>query len=219
MSRQFWDVAAQDYYDPARHPRTEMLRRASASVLTSWFGRHPLGTGAVTLEVGSGRPLGPSLTGGPIVALDWSARMLAPIDRSGRVAYLLGDAERMAVRAAAVDAVVASLAGPFNAPPFWREARRVARRGAVVAFTGPSYRWARRDRGLSLARDGVSPTALWSFNGGPLQFSSIVMPDDQQVAMVESHGFRTLAVVVEHLDDSDVRPPGAEVSLFVFEAC
>lgn len=211
MSRQFWETAAGDYYDPCRHPRTALLRAASASMLASWFRRHPIGGAATTLEVGSGRPLAPLLTAGPVVALDWSRRMLSPLDGSGRVAYLLGEAERMGIRRGAVDAVVASLGGPFNTGRFWREVGRVARPGAVVAFTAPSYRWALRDR--AAADDGgvgVTSTATWASQGHDQAFTSVVLPDDEQVALAESGGLRSRRVVTEQI--------GAEVSLFVFEA-
>ena len=215
MSRQFWETAAEDYYDQSRHPRTALLRQTSVAMLGSWFRRHPVRWDATTLEVGSGRPLAPLFTAGPVVALDWSQGMMSPCDRSGRVAYLLGDAERIGIRPGAVDAIVASLGSPFNTGSFWRETRRVARPGAVVAFTAPSYEWAMRDRAVSAEESAATSRATWSgARGHDELFTSVVMPDDEQIALAGSAGLRTLSVVTERQGIGS----GAEVSLFVFEA-
>ena len=214
MTRRFWRAAAVDYYDDACHPRTAILRVLSANLLRSWLAQATLDSEAPLLDVGSGRSLGIDVTAARIVAVDWSAEMLSPIDRSGRVIYLLGDAEQLPVASGTINVVVASLGGPFNTAAFWSESRRVLRPGGAAAMTTPSYHWAIADRTPSIGEDDIDHTAVWEGRGGNRSFTSIVMPDDRQVEMVESVGFR-----LRHVDrDRFEGAPGGEVTLFAFEA-
>ncbi|MGO9334599.1 MAG: class I SAM-dependent methyltransferase [Acidimicrobiales bacterium] len=174
---------------------------------------------SVVLEVGSGRPIAVELTSGRVVAVDWSLGMMEPLRRSQRLAYLIGDAERLPVASEAMDAVVASLGAPFNTDRFWQDARRVTRPGGVVAFTTPSYSWAVCDRNATSIHEETCCTATWVSNNEVLTFTSVVLPDEQQVSLAESAGLHLRHV--EHsrrsrsITNRDV-PFEVEVSLFIF---
>jgi SAM-dependent methyltransferase len=127
--RQLFDGLAPEWHMLASEARLDVTRDALA--------RGGIPAGGTCLEIGSGTGLHtPVLAGhfGRVVSLDLSAEMLgrAPRELS---ALLQGDASRLPVRAAGVDAVVC-----VNAFLFPAEYDRVLRPGGAVAFVSTSGR-------------------------------------------------------------------------------
>jgi hypothetical protein len=86
--------------------------------------------------------------------------------------------------------LVASLGDPYNRRDFWQEAFRVLQPSGKVLFTTPSHEWAgafRKDAHNDLAEFELA-------SGQKVCAPSMILEVDEQLDLMQSAGFRTLAV-------------------------
>lgn len=160
----------------------------------------------------------PSGLKGHVINLDWSARMLESRDREHATSRIIGDATNMPFRPESIDVLIASLAAPFNVRQFWDEALRALRYGGFLLYTTPSYEWSRRDRNRDSSHHLKLDQARWLTKGSEFRFSSIVLPVERQVEMIESAGLNVKSIrTISQLSESGHHPPfheKCEVTLF-----
>jgi len=196
---------ASEYYDSQRHPTCANFREASAAILRSWFSAF-LTPGIVILETGAGASLAAELKiemklPVALILSDQSAEMLSKSDGGSSDRRVVSDAEHLAFRSRSVDAIVASLADPYNTIAFWQECARVLRPGGRVFFTTPSFTWAH-----SFREETGSPTMAAEFalaNGGTLFVPSVVLRPSSQAELIRSAGLEVEQVV--HIDACEIQ--------------
>jgi len=185
-----WDRIAVDYYDELAHPRTAALRRASEALLAGWI-KGNLRQLRRVLEVGAGRGVDLSEVSGSaavVVGLDHSMAMLHASSPRSWTSAVHADAGAMPFLGGSFDLIVASLGAPFNALPFWLEARRLVVPAGCVLLTGPGWAWAEQDR-------AGTATGIASFDaaGSLVEVPSLVWPQADQERLVAEAGLRIVA--------------------------
>jgi len=144
------DVAT-EYYDTTRHPTCANFREASTAILRKWLTNF-LQPENIVVETGAGSSIVSEIidefgTQVFLALCDKSPAMLnQSANRSANI-RIIADVEKLPIRQASADLIVASLGDPYNTPLFWRECRRILRPDGQVFFTTPSFEWAHTFRG------------------------------------------------------------------------
>src|ERR1700728_1042873 len=147
-----YDLIAQEYYDPKRHPTCANFRDASRILLRRWLAPTP--TQARICDVGAGRSLSAEILReerrslGLLVLVDQSRPMLAYSEgwRGDGATLCVASASALPYSSEYFDVVASSLGDPYNLDSFWAEIHRVLKIGGKCFFTTPSYDWAQAFR-------------------------------------------------------------------------
>ena len=201
-----YHAIALEYYDVDRHPTCANFRDASVRALRPWL-RRCCTSDARLVEVGAGQSVLLQYLNGErrrlsrVLVTDASPIMLNYSRPAGAEPYQLAVAEADHLPAADGEftALVASLGDPYNESGFWREAYRVLCPNGRVLFTTPSHEWARAFRKPDDEKVAVFDLA----DGRQVRAPSLILEVDDQLDLMRSHGFRTLAVQEIALADID----------------
>lgn len=188
---------ASEYYNEELHPTSAAL--GSASVLSLRRLAAERQDAGQLLEVGAGRgslgDLRDVLTWQRALVSDVSLRMLSsarglPYTRSAQ--FVLLNAQRLGVRAASIDTILASLADPYSSRRFWNEVARCLRPDGAIMWTSPSYEWASHWRQKS---GEPSHRAIFELQDGErVAVPSVVLPLGEQLCVIEQAGLRVKIV-------------------------
>lgn len=197
---------APEYYDSNRHPTCANFRDASARGLRIWFDRccdpytHLIEVGAgksIVLEYlnKSGIQLSKFLvTDASPIMLNYSRNL-----KTGREQFKVASAEHLPALDGEFSVLVASLGDPYNNFSFWCEAYRILRPNGKILFTTPTHEWAtcfRRNKDKNIAEFELS-------DGQKIFAPSFIFSVDEQVDLMRSAGFRTLAIREVWLNEID----------------
>lgn len=209
-----YETIAPEYYDPVRHPTCANFRDASLSILRPWLTERDWRQ-RVLCDLGAGRSVvAEILARGKdrprrLCLLDRSPSMVAQTPASTLpVVTVIGDARALALRDHCLDLAVASLGDPFNDLAFWSEMARVLKPGGLVAFTTPSYEWARSFRAETPRQ--LLDSATFIVRGGErVETPSFVLPRHAQSALLRSVGLELeteSVVILSELQPAQISP-------------
>jgi ubiquinone/menaquinone biosynthesis C-methylase UbiE len=201
-----YQAVAPEYYDLDRHPTCANFRDASVQGLRPWLRRYCTSDARI-LEVGAGKSVlleylnetGVRLS--RLLVTDASPAMLNYSRDLGTNQHQLvvASADQLPALDNDLTAVVASLGDPYNEFGFWREAWRVLRPNGRVLFTTPTHEWATAYR-----KGGNQNVAEFELTDGrKINAPSLILEVDEQLDLMRSAGFRTLAIQEVALDDID----------------
>ncbi len=198
-----YEDLAEEYYDSGLHPTCANFREASRSLLIPWL-RELATADTSILEVGAGYSMvsewlaGDKRRLGRIVVTDLSWNMLHySLDHGLGAELVVCDAQQLPFSVNSFDIVVASLGDPYNTIQFWKEAKRVLKKGGHVLFTTPSFEWAQQFRnGENLAEFEMS-------SGKVLAVPSYVLPVVAQCALIRKSG--STPIRISQVDESQLK--------------
>jgi ubiquinone/menaquinone biosynthesis C-methylase UbiE len=145
-----YDLVANEYYDPHRHPTCANFREASKQVISTFLRECAIEDGQVQIEVGAGASVlaeivveaGGGLEDTYLTDSSLSMLLYSSLYRRQGASLVLGDATNLPFKGEAANLLVSSLGDPFNTIDFWHEVSRVLRPGGKAIFTTPAYDWA-----------------------------------------------------------------------------
>ncbi|SRR5579883_826715 len=201
-----YQTIASEYYDPDRHPTCANFRDASVRGLRPWLRRYCTSDARI-VEVGAGKSIlleylkESGLRLSQLLVTDSSCSMLNYSQdlATDQDQLIVASADHLPALDNSVTAIVASLGDPYNDINFWREAHRILCPNGRVLFTTPSHEWATNFR-----KDGDPNAAEFKLaNGQRIYAPSLILEVDQQIDLMRSAGFQTLAIQEIWLDDID----------------
>lgn len=205
-----FNVVADEYYIPTRHPTCNNFRSGSAMIIADWFLHLPVD--AKVCEVGAGKSVvaqdllaqGRSLA--HLLITDESAPML-DYSRQFEVqgaTLMVANAERLPVASGSIDWLVSSLGDPYNTLGFWSEAFRVLKPAGTAIFTTPAYDWAKCFRQETENSHATFTEAEFELvNGQKICLPSFIYPETDQRSLVEESGLTVRQV--RHISIADLQ--------------
>src|SRR6266542_2541779 len=201
VAKDRYEEVAHEYYDSTRHPTSANFRAGSARALTKWLPGH-FACGSWSCEVGAGDSLlakwvARAGTLNRLVLTDNSASMLRYSYKWMRrgATLALTDARRLPFKGSMFELIVASLGDAYNDEYFWHSAARTLCSGGYLVFTVPAFEWA-------LAYRGSSNYAEFDTKTRRVSLPSIVLPESDQIALIEAAGL--VVKEVEQIGLSDL---------------
>jgi len=221
ISLDTYDMVGPEYYNKSRHPTCADLRDASEFLLRKAL-RNFRPKGQSYCEVGCGDSLllceldsllqtavftnrldcnrieNLTLIDSAVSMLRYSTdrwRRYKSLSRwmDCQVNCVQADARHLPLWPSSVDILVSCLGDPYNEELFWREAARVLTYGGTAIFTTPSWEWASGYRS-----EGEQNRAIFELQDGrSIQLPSYILPEKEQVDLIESSGLDGNKLVVE----------------------
>jgi SAM-dependent methyltransferase len=201
-----YNVIGPEYYDTNRHPTCANFRDASVHGLRPWLHQYCIPDARI-LEVGAGKSIlleylkENNVKVSRLIVTDASPTMLNYSRKieTGQDQLMVAMASCLPLVDHDMMAIVASLGDPYNEIGFWCEAYRVLCPNGHILFTTPSHEWARAFR-----KDCNGNASEFELNDGRKIYApSIILEVNNQIDLMRSAGFRTLAIQEVMLDDID----------------
>jgi ubiquinone/menaquinone biosynthesis C-methylase UbiE len=196
------------------HPTCSNFTCSSKHLITEWLKEYRTKVNRADIfEVGAGRSILAqaadelSLEFNNLLISDGSEEMLRhslKISKSG-TKLMVADATMLPLRTGSIDALVASLADPYNSPNFWAEASRVLKSGGLALFTTPSWAWSKLFRGRNPAEQ--TDYAMFVTSEGTTRYlPSLIRSNEEQRSLIESEGLtasKITWVTVEQVSNAE----------------
>jgi hypothetical protein len=183
-----YEEVAAEYYDSKLHPTCADFRSASKFFLEAFFlGNRPAGRIA---DIGCGLSLLNDFVSEDLVLVDSSAQMLDRND--GGAEKRLLNLEKQSFGRSEFDWIFAILADPFNSRAAWKNICSALKDKGRCVFIVPSYYWASEFRSrVWEERSGFA--RFERADGSSVFLPSIVLPQIDQVRLIEAVGMRVIS--------------------------
>lgn len=185
-----YELVAQEYYDPERHPTCANFREASRLLFRRWLSLVP--NQKLICEVGAGKSLLAEILTEALRSLD----TLTLVDESPSMLGYSRALKEFGVKldlasvfalpydSKSFDVVASCLGDPYNSISFWGEVRRVLKPGGICLFTTPSWEWAQAFREIT-DTNSMHSSAFELSDGSQISLPSHIYPQHDQIRLIE----------------------------------
>jgi SAM-dependent methyltransferase len=188
-----YELVAQEYYDPERHPTCANFREASRLLFRPWLSLVPNRKLICEVAVGAGKSLLAEILSealrslNTLTLLDEAPSMLSYSRALKEVGVRLDLASVFALPygSESFDVVASCLGDPYNSISFWTEVRRVLKPDGICLFTTPSWEWAKAFREIT-DTNSMHNSAFELSDGSQISLPSHIYPQHDQIRLIES---------------------------------